>query len=366
RVALTVVDATENCRHCLMCRHVCPVGNLTRREVLTPHGWAQLVALERRGLLSWGPETVDRLYRCADCGSCRAHCVGDQALPEAIAAARAALVDRGIAPPAVYEIGRRLREWENPYVDERPRPVAGRGEVALFVGDEAEFLRPSVVVAALDLLEAVGVRPVLIGRGRSSGQLASSLGLLSVGRDLAAANLAELEATGARRLFVLSPGDFFAFTRVYGERLGVPLPAGVEVEEVVLFLARQLEAGRLRLRPSADVTPYAYVDPTHAVRVAGRAPAPRRLLSAVLPRPLRELFWRGERAQPCGDVALEFTHPALADALTRARLADAVRAGARGLITEAPGTLVRLERHATLHDVRVEGLYEFLAEHLAR
>ena len=56
------IDVTERCRHCLMCRHVCPVGNITRMETLTPHGWAQLVALERRGLSTWNKETVDALY----------------------------------------------------------------------------------------------------------------------------------------------------------------------------------------------------------------------------------------------------------------------------------------------------------------
>src|SRR5690606_13132360 len=96
------IDATELCRHCLMCRHVCPVGNITRMETLTPHGWAQLVALERRGLSTWNPETVDALYKCADCGSCRAHSVYSTPLPEAIAAARASLVEQGLAPTLVY------------------------------------------------------------------------------------------------------------------------------------------------------------------------------------------------------------------------------------------------------------------------
>ena len=83
------IEVTELCRHSLMCRHVCPVGNLTRMETLTPHGWAQLVALERRGLSTWNAETVDALYKCADCGNCSAHCVYHNPLPEGIAAARA-------------------------------------------------------------------------------------------------------------------------------------------------------------------------------------------------------------------------------------------------------------------------------------
>ena len=359
------IDVTELCRHSLMCRHVCPVGNLTRLETLTPHGWAQLVALERRGLSEWNAETVYALYKCADCGNCRSHCVYSNPLPEGIAAARAQVVSQGLAPAIVYEMAEILEKWENPYKPQRPERVQGTGSDALFVGDEAHFLRPSLVTAAVELLRAVGVDPVLVGRGRNSGYLASSLGLQSAALDLALANLADLEASGARRLFVLSPGEFFAFTCMYEERLDLRVPGGVEVLEVIPFLAERLIAGALRLLPSSDTLPVAYVDPTHSVRVPGRFPAPRRLLEAVLPEPARELFWRDGRAYPCGDLALQFTQPQIADALTQARLVDAVEAGAGAVVTEGPGSLAHLERHARAHGLQVRGLYELLAEHLA-
>jgi Fe-S oxidoreductase len=359
------IEVTERCRHCLMCRHVCPVGNVTRMETLTPHGWSQLVALERRGLSTWNRETVDALYKCADCGSCRAHSVYDSPLPEGIVAARAVVAEQGLAPAAVYELGERLRRWENPYLAHLPDEATGTGEAALFVGDEAHFLRPQLLTAALALLRAAGVEPALIGRGRNNGYLASSLGLPRFAGDLALANLAELQATRARRLFVLSPGDFFAFRQMYDERLGIELPPEIEVVEVVPFLARQLAAGALRLTRSEDERPYAYVDPTHSVRVEGRYEAPRQLLAAVLAAPARELFWRRDRAYPCGDLALQFTQPELADALTLARLADATEAGAVRVLSDGAGSLTHLERHAGACGLQVQGVYELLAEHLA-
>jgi Fe-S oxidoreductase len=360
-----VIDVTELCRHSLMCRHVCPVGNLTRMETLTPHGWAQLIALERRGLSSWNAETVDALYKCADCGNCRSHCVYGNPLPEGIAAARARLVDDGVAPAIVYEMAEILGKWENPYVPRRPEPAQGRADAALFVGDDAHFLEPGMVEAAVGLLQASGVEPVLIGRGRNTGYLASSLGLQSVAQDLALANLAELEASGAKRLFVLSPGEYFAFTRMYPERLDLRVPAGVEVIEVIPFLAGLLASGELRLRQADSAAPMAYVDPTHSVRVPERFAAPRMLLQALLGEPARELFWRDGRAYPCGDLALQFTQPQIADALTQARLIDAADVGAGVVVTEGAGSLAHLKRHAAAHDIEVRGLYELVAEHLA-
>jgi Fe-S oxidoreductase len=240
--------------------------------------------------------------------------------------------------------------------------------VALFVGDETHFLRPGLLQAALKLLAAVGIEPVLIGRGRSNGYLASSLGLPGIAKDLAAATLAELRATGATRLFVLSPGDFFAFATLYDERLGLNLPEGVELVNAVSFLAEQQAAGTLKLNASTDsATTWAYVDPTHSVRVEGRFEGPRKLLSALLPSAPKELFWRDGRAYPTGETGgLEFTQPQIADALTQARLADAANAGATGVITESAASLHHLERHAPAYNLRVVGLYELLAEQLAR
>ena len=84
-----IIDTTEGCRYCLMCRHVCPVTRVTFNEATSPHGWALTIASVRRGQLRWDVATTDLLYRCADCGLCQSFCVTDQPLPYAIVAARA-------------------------------------------------------------------------------------------------------------------------------------------------------------------------------------------------------------------------------------------------------------------------------------
>src|ERR671919_1068144 len=106
---------TDHCRYCLMCRHVCPVGHVTQLETLTPHGWALTITSVQRGLLTWNADTVDALYACADCGMCRTHCVTDQALPDAIVAARTEVVASGRAPQAVYDIKTILEQQGSTY-----------------------------------------------------------------------------------------------------------------------------------------------------------------------------------------------------------------------------------------------------------
>lgn len=356
--------ATDNCRYCLMCRHVCPVGHVTSLEPLTPHGWGLTIASVERGLTTWNSETVGVLYHCADCGTCRAHCVTDQPLPEAIAAARARVVAEGLAPASVYRVGEALATWGNPYGQPAPEPAATQGTDALFVGDDAYFTRPGLIDAVLKLLGAAGITPVLVGRGRNNGYLASSLGFPDTARTLAQATLDEVAATGAKRLLVLTPGDVFTFGQLYDERLGITWPAQVMVVDLVTLLADLLDAGQLAFRPAAEDEPYAYLDPTHTVRVPERTGAPRRLLAAAMPGPAQELFWRRERAHPSGATALLHTLPHMAMMLASARLEDARNSGARLLVTESPGDLALLERLAPRMGLRMQGLYELLAGQL--
>ena len=360
-----ILLTADNCRYCLMCRHVCPVGHTTGLETLTPHGWGLLIASERRGLIEWNADSVYKLYSCADCGTCRAHCVTDQPLPHAIAAARAQVVERDLAPAIVYELDQKFSEWGNPYQAEAPRAVERQGDVALFVGDEAVYLQPAVLDAAMVLLKAIGVDPVLIGTGRNSGYMASSLGLPETARKLAQANLDDLATSGASRLLVLNPGDYFAFNQLYPERLDLALPDGVTLAEVTPLLAEALDGEAIAFKRAAPGAPYAYVDPSHSVRVTTRYDAPRKLLAAITPTPGKELFWRRERAHPVGSTSLKFANPQFADHLTWARLGDARQVGVQRLFTEDAGTLHALKTHAPRFGLQVESLYETLAAQLA-
>jgi Fe-S oxidoreductase len=341
------------------------VGHVTRKETLTPHGWGLTIASMKRGVLPWDEEAADVIYSCADCGNCRSHCVTNQPLPAAIAATRAELVQKNLAPAAVYEIDAALQEWGNPYKKQAPQSVSGQGDVALFVGDEAFHVWPSALEAARTLLQAVGIEPVLIGVGRNNGYLASSLGLPETAISLAHQTLEELEATGATQLLALTPGDYYTFSQLFDERLGIDWPEEVELMELVPFLNEKSEAQLLSFTPLEDGTPTAYIDPTHAVRVKDRHTAPRKLLSTVVSSPPLELFWRKDRAHPCGNVALQFTQPHIADHLTYARLDDAARRGAQRVVTEDAGCLAHLQRHAGRFGLEVQGLYEILAGNLA-
>ena len=355
---------TGNCRFCWMCRHVCPVGHVTARETLTPHAWALTIESVKRGQLAWNRETADVMYACADCGLCRAHCVTEQPLPDAIVAARAEIVRQGFAPAVVAGIDRKLRAQARRPSIAREVPSTGAGRAALFVGESGRDGGGSSVEAAIALLRATGVDVVPICGGRPSGLLASSLGLIETAETLARSVLEEVQASGASDLFVLAPADRWTFEYVYPRRLGIAWP-GIAVHEVTGLLARALADGRLTLEPRGNDGPYAYHDPCLGPRVSPERSAPRALLAAALGEAsARDLFWRGDRAHPCGAIGgLEFTSPDIARRLADARLDDCERAGARRLVTEDPTCLGHLRAHERT-GVTVTGLYELVAQHL--
>lgn len=364
--AQAATTTTENCRYCWMCRHVCPVGHVTSREAHTPHAWALMIESVRRGQIAWTPDSVDVMFACADCGLCQTHCVTDQPLPDAIMAARAEIVAAGAAPAVVGEVAARLQRYANAFVTTVPKSAGRTGRTALFAGDVASALGASSIDAALALLAATGLDDVVVvGQGRSSGLLASNLGLIDLARSLAREVVDEVQTAGARELLVLSAADRWAFAHVYPTRLGVMWPAEMHAVEVTTVLAGALAEGRLSLRPTTDAVPYAYHDPCHAPRLRHDPEAPRALLGAVLGEAhARELFWRQARAHPCGALGgLEYTHPDISDALGEARIRDVHASGARRLVTEDASCFTHLTRHAG-SGVEVLGLYELLASRL--
>jgi Fe-S oxidoreductase len=341
-----------------MCRHVGPVGHVTSRETLTPHAWALTIESIRRGQLAWNDETAAVMYACADCGLCRTHCVTDQPLPDAIAAARAEIVRSGHAPAAIVSLQRRL----DASIGEAAADFA-KGSRALFVGDEARA-GAGEVAAALQLLEAVGLPAAAAGEGRSTGLVATSLGLVDVASRLARDLVAAVEASGVGEVLVLRPADKWTFEYVYPKRLGVAWPSNVTVTEVTMALARACNNGDLRLSSHGGLPP-AYHDPCHSPRIARDAAAPRRLLAAIFgDQPAPELFWRADRAHPCGAVGgLELSHPDIARRLTAARIDGARSAGATTLVTDDPSCLAELQRHAGA-SLEVTGLYSLLRDQL--
>jgi Fe-S oxidoreductase len=283
-------------------------------------------------------------------------------LPAALKAARAEVVRLGKQPAAVIEIDRKLREWGNAYGEYSRQPPAAssqHGNVGLYVGATAQFLRPQAIEAAQKLLGATGIHPVLLSAGRSSGYLPYALGLWDTARDLAQQTLDEIESSGVQEVLTLTAEDAHAIKHVTYE-LGLRPPRQVRVTQIAEYLAPQVVQGQLKIRP-LEMPAATYHDPCHALALPDHAQAARQLVVALTGSAPREMLWREKRAAPCGATGgLEFTQPKLAAAMARKRLDGARDIGAAVVLTDDPHCVSHLAPHAD--GLRVQNLIEVLAE----
>lgn len=349
------LDIYQGDRYCLMCRHVCPVARVTRRESATPHGWALLIHSARQGLIPWDDDSIDILYQCADCGLCQASCATRRPLPAAIVAARAEVAARYGVPAPLKNVEESLRRYGNPFGQEPPKPRKRTGRIGLFVG-ASYFERPESVEAAQKLLEKEA--PVLLGMGRSSGYLAYTLGLWELARIQAQNVLEEIESARVKEVITVSREDAHSFRNVYPE-LDVAWPEQVRVTELVGWLERGVSEGRISVQPR-QLGKFTYHDPCHTPRIAGDTRAGCNLAATLAGEKPREMLWREKAASPCGAIGgLQFSHPQLAAEMARARIAEARNAGAELLLTEDPGCVAHLQKYS--NGVRVASLIELLA-----
>ncbi len=361
---MTIPDYTEiynTDRLCLMCRHVCPVERITKREATSPHGWTLLVASVQRGLLPWDGETVDTLYQCADCGLCEADHPTERPIPAAIVAARAGVVEQDAMPEGVRLLDESLRRWGNPYGQAPARESDAVGKdatVGLFVGAASQFERLQSVSAMLALLKKAGTEVAVLSNSKSGVYLPYTLGLWDTARELARQTVAEIVASGVNYMVTLSREDAHAFAHVYPE-IGVALPEGLRVVDLADWLWEQVDGGGLS--PGKLELPGAvYHDPCHTPRLLESAASSRKLLEAVLGYKPAEMFWRHKDAAPCGAIGgFQYTRPGLAEQLARVRIEQAREAGAQVLITEDPVCAAHLAKYSG--DLPVVSLLEALA-----
>ncbi|MCA9835943.1 MAG: (Fe-S)-binding protein [Trueperaceae bacterium] len=357
------LETLEKCRYCLMCRHADPLSHVSFNEALTPHGIALTIYSEHKGLLSWNEDSLRTVFSETDAGVARSHCATDQPFSEAVSAVKSELLSQGKMPETVARLKERLEQTPSFFGDAEFKSALEQNDYALFISDEMQYLWPESVNAVNTLIKALTLSPAEITRGKSSGFLALSLGFMEQAKKQAKQLMTELEAVKAKELIVLSQTDLYTCRHVYAERLGLSFPEEVKVTSLLALLTQAYKNGKLSFKPSADTRPYAYIDPSQALRVKD-FDSPRHLLGAILPGNQVELFWRKERTHPTGSGSTWFSNPELAEKLTRARLEDAQKQGAEVIYCEDSADLSQLNRYAADYGLELKGLYELLADHL--
>jgi hypothetical protein len=322
-----------------MCKPFGEVSNLTHLETHTTRVRGMFLWLILKGYQSWTERLVALMYESTLDSASQGWCVSDYPVPEMILAARADIVEAGLAPEHVlgYEPSA-LSSYE------------GLGDIAAG-GEEDTLFYPGDAIAAgesarlgpgLRLLRQGDPGVGLVRLPVDSGGLALCLGR----RDLALAQAERfLEVTqGSRELIV--DGPLSLWTLGYGHSsLGLEPRDRPQIISLPSLLLRWVEEGCLRL-PTLERR--AYVLGSEFTRLAESAYHPyRKLLSKIPGLQIVEPLDGLELADGSGTGgALHLGAPTVADRVSEKRVEEALAAEADLLVCDSPLDAAHLERAA--------------------
>lgn len=321
------------CRFCWMCRHLCPVGLQTGREVNTPRAKGLLISLDERGH-TMDRDTAQIMYECTLCGSCTNACATGFDPPLFIREARSRALAEDLAPVAVTEIVDRALETGTVFEStsslsfgDRP----GTAKVLLYLGETARHRTPQMAEAAVSLLEKAGITFTVLNQEPASGQMLGDLiGYVDEVRQAAQVCAEALDAVQSDTVVVLDSYDL-AFMLHQLPEWGIRPRA--QLVGATSYLRGLVEEGRLT--PGDARMSATYHDATPDARDLNNHESPRALLSKMGVE-VHEMFLNRRMAKCCGSEVFRLYAPQLAKLTAEGRWDDAHRQGAHTMIVSNP------------------------------
>jgi len=303
-----VAAAAEHCSYCAkLCRYTCPVAEATGRESVTPWGIdREITQAARTGTVT--ASTAAAVYACTGCRACGGSCLPGLDLPTHVRAARAAVVQAGLAPDGVEGAAGR----EVAAAGALEAGATAGAELLVFPGCDS---RDGDALAAV--LRAAGVAWDVAREPVCCGARSVDVGLADLGAEQA--GRAQAALAGAARVVVMDPHC--------ARRLAVDL-----ADDRVVTLPRLLAelVGRLALRD--DVAPVVWHDPCWLARGLREHAEARDVVRAASGADAVEPEATGERTRCTGGgMGFDAVFPETGRALRDARAHGLRAAGADAL-----------------------------------
>lgn len=222
---------------------------------------------------------------------------------------------------------------------------------------------PSLAIArsVLNLLNRMGIEPVISNDERCCGHDALWSGNKTVFQALGKQNIEVIKSSGAKIVLFSCPEGYFTFKHYYPRYFG-ELP--FEVLHLTEFFGKELSGAGLSFHPASNGA-ITYQDPCRLGRWAGIYEPPRQLLQLIPESNLVEMERNRENALCCGTSAwMECS--SCSKAMQVERLEEAIRTGAKTLITACPKCQIHLScaKANTEFEIKVTDLYTYLVKRL--
>jgi heterodisulfide reductase subunit D len=298
-------------------------------------------------LASGDPEQLLRssaIWECLTCDLCREVTAGAVDMSRFVREVRSLAAEAGSRSSETHGgllmAAQRLdstsafRPGRTAWITDSLQVSRGKGEYLYWVGGAPFFaaampdLQPTAVEsarAALRLLNHLGIRPVVLEGERFSGHDLLWTGNVEAFRKLAEWNLEAIRGSGAKKLIVSSPEDYYTLAVSYSEYIGGP---DFEVRHISELLAENLS----RLRFGEWKAVVTYHDPCRLGRGMGVYDPPRELLRSIPGVRLVEMEHARELSLCCGTSCWTNCNR-YSKLMQLSRLKEAAATGAGTLVT---------------------------------
>jgi Fe-S oxidoreductase len=345
-------DTIKACSTCLLCRHACTVGNVTMRDTNLPRGKALLLLSLQKGLQEWDRRTVEVVYQCTNCHLCREWCPPGWDIAPLMLAARAEVVEAGLAPKEALQIRQNFEQHGNPYGQERKQtevlikdlPKSDTPVVLYFAGSSVSYRRPEIAEAAVSIFKHAGVPFTMLVDEPDCGEMLYVLGFPGEARAQALKTLNAIQASEASVVVSSDPTCIETFRHGYRD-WGIAVPDGLQFLHISEYLSDAVVSNKLNFSGGAAgmVT---YHDPCSLGREMKVFDAPRQVLSAMPGLQLKEMRLNREHSPCCGNGGgVPATFPQIATGAGANAGEIILETGAEILVTSCPSCQQSLRKH---------------------
>ena len=285
------------CTYCGYCKDVCPV--------FTEEGWDSSVARGRMALcyglytgeIEPDASVLERLYQCTTCADCVRRCPSGSRVVDVVEAARKDIAAAGLAGDAQKKIHGSIKKFGNPFGESTKRSdmlgeTPHKADIAYFAGCTATYRNKETAKAAISILKKLKADYTVLNE-TCCGSVLQRLGFPDADlHKLVEANLAAIEATGAKTVLFSCAGCLRMFRKEY--------PLVKKFDFKAMHFAEWLASQDLtpKLRPLKKIV--TYHDPCHIGRHLGIYDAPRELIKKIPGVTFKEMSTKKEAALCCG------------------------------------------------------------------
>jgi Fe-S oxidoreductase/FAD/FMN-containing dehydrogenase len=354
------------CTYCGYCREECPTYQVTRRESAFMGGKLRVTRSRDEQKLPHNPSMDRIMFMCSTCMRCQTICPMELDLVPHLERARSHTIDVPTVLPTLHKVRNSIMKNHNPFDEPHsdrikwlksnylfhPTQTSLKNEsnadkVAYFTGCMSSYRVQESAISIVRILhpilqdsfEILGEDEFCCGSpllrtGQVTFQEDSSSKVFRF-EQLVHHHLDIFQQRGIRTLIFSCPGCMKTATQdwpQYSPKNELKIPQLIHFTQ---YLAQLVQEGKIKFK-SMDCT-VTYHDPCHLGRFLGIFDAPRQIIQAIPDINFVEMPHNRENAICCGaGGGLRAINPSEALSIAQNRVLEAIRTGAKSIITACP------------------------------